>query len=152
LFGGVDLDLVLKARDRSVLMDNQGGRHECTVNKAFRSENDGEVCLRGCLGDDGPGAFEELRIGRRHGFAHSIAGDEAFRKADDPYSLDGGLIDGLHGERDRLLRSGRGPDIGECDWKLVHEISFWNSATQILPSLYQRTTTTPTPTSPAQIR
>ena len=26
LFGGVDLDLVLKARDRSVLIDNQGGR------------------------------------------------------------------------------------------------------------------------------
>ena len=72
--------------------------------------------LRGGLGDDGPGAFEELGIGRRHGLADpSIAGDEAFREADDPCSLDGGSIDGLLGERDRLLGSGREPEIGECD-------------------------------------
>ena len=51
----------------------------------------------------------------------SVAGDEAFRKANDPCSLDGGLIDGLHGERDRLLWSGREPDIGECDSKRVDE-------------------------------
>ena len=44
--------------------------------------------------------FEELGVGRRHGFAYSsVAGNEAFRKADDPCPLDSGLIDGLPGER-----------------------------------------------------
>src|SRR5207247_8808272 len=62
LFRGVDLDLVLKARYQSVLIDNHGSRYQCAVNEAFRSENDGDVCFRGCSGDDGPGAFEELGI------------------------------------------------------------------------------------------
>ena len=30
-------------------------------------------------------------------------------------------IDGLLGERDRLLGSGREPEIGECDPKRVHD-------------------------------
>ena len=37
--------------------------------------------------------------------------------------LTGGLIDGLLGERDRLLGSGREPDIGECDSKRVHTLA-----------------------------
>src|SRR5437762_6419259 len=86
--------------NRSVLIDNQDGRYKCAVNKAFRSENDGDGCLHGCFGDDGPSVLEELGIGRRHGFAYSsVAGNEAFRKADDPCPLDGGLIDVLPGER-----------------------------------------------------
>ena len=69
----------------------------------------------------GPGAFEERRVGRRHRLPHSpVAGNEAFRKADEAGALDGRLSDGLFGQRDRLLGSRREPDVGECDSKHVH--------------------------------
>ena len=84
LFRGVDLDFVLKPRDRSVGIDHQGGCNQCSFNKAFRSEHDGDVRLRGRAADRGPGAFEKIRIGRRHALADSaIARYEALRKAND---------------------------------------------------------------------
>ena len=115
------MNLVLEAGGRSIGMDHQGGRYQSAVNQAFRSENDRDACLRGCGGDDGPGAFEEVAIGRRHRFAGSaIARDEAFGKADDSCFLEGGFLDGLLGERDRLLRAGGEPEIRECDSIHVH--------------------------------
>src|SRR5207245_10058087 len=80
----------------------------------------------------GPGGFEERRVGGRRRLPHSsVAGSEAFRKADEACALDGRLSDGLFGQRDRLLGSRREPDVGECDSKHVHVVipilaSFWN--------------------------
>ena len=64
---------------------------QCAVDEAFRPEDDRDVRPRGRCGDGGPGAFEERRVGRRHGLAHAaIAGDEAFREADDVGARCGG--------------------------------------------------------------
>ena len=77
----------------------------------------------------GPGAFEERRVGRRHRLPQSpVAGNEAFRKADDAGALDGRLSDGLFGQRDRLLGSRREPDVGECDSKHVPLVITLHSA------------------------
>ncbi len=121
LFRGVYLDLVLKARGRSVRIDNEGGRQQRTVDEAFCSENGSDVGFRGGFGEHRPGAFEELGIGSRHGLPRpSIARHEAFRKTDDSRPFDGGLFDRLLCERNRLLRTGRKPDIGKRDSKWLH--------------------------------
>ena len=68
------------------------------IDDAFGAENDRDIRLRGGRCDDGPGAFEERRVGGRHRFTHSpVAGNEAFRKADDAGALDRRLSDGLFG-------------------------------------------------------
>ena len=59
LFRRVDLHLVLKARERTVPIDNQGGGDQGTIDHALGSEDEGDVRLRGRFGDDGPGLFEE---------------------------------------------------------------------------------------------
>ncbi len=44
LLAGVDLDLVLEARPRSVRIDNEGSQQECAVQQSLGSENDGQTC------------------------------------------------------------------------------------------------------------
>ena len=99
LLGGIDLDFVLEAGDRSVSIDDQRGGQQRAVDDAFGAENDRDVAFRGGRGDGGPGAFEERRVGRRHPLARRpVAGHEAFRKADDVGALDGRFGDGLFGQ------------------------------------------------------
>src|SRR5438552_2275726 len=125
VFARVDLYLVLKARDRSVLIDHERRRDECAVDETFRPQYDADVRRRGGVGDGRPRALEELGIGRRHDMAQPpIAGDEALGKADDPRSLAPGLTDGSAGKGNRLLRTGGKSQIGERDAKRVHESSF----------------------------
>jgi hypothetical protein len=130
LFRGVDLNLVLKPRDRSVGIDHQGGCNQCSFNKAFRSEHDGHIRLRGRAPDRGPGAFEKIRIGGWHALAAPpIARHEALRKANDARALDRRLINTLLRERDRLIRTARKPNIGKRDSKTIQVLAFRKKGT-----------------------
>src|SRR5262245_58883181 len=50
-FARVDLDLVLEAGPRPVLIDNEGGRHQRAVDKTLGSEHDVDACICGCARD-----------------------------------------------------------------------------------------------------
>ena len=104
---------IVPSRLMTSARDQQGA-----IDDALGAENDRDVRLRGGRCNGGPGAFEERRVGRRHRLAHApVAGNEAFRKADEAGALDGCLRDGLFGQRDRLLGSRREADVGEGDSK-----------------------------------
>jgi hypothetical protein len=80
-----------------------------------------EVRFCGSCSDGRPGAFEERRVGGRHWLPWAaVAGNEAFRKADDAGALDGRSSDGLFGQRDRLLWSRWEPEISESNSKHIH--------------------------------
>ncbi len=98
LLGGVELHFVLETPDRPIPIDDQGSDQQRTVDDAFGAENDSEIRLRGSRCNDRPGAFEEHRVGRRRGLAHSsVTGNKAFRKADDARAFDGRLSNGVFG-------------------------------------------------------
>ena len=68
------------------------------INDSFRAENNGKIRPPGSRSNEGPRAFEERGVGRRHRLAHSpVAGNKAFRKADDGGVLGGGLSDSAFG-------------------------------------------------------
>ncbi len=121
LLGGVELDLVLETGDRPVSIDDQCSGQQGAIDDAFGAENNPEACLRGGRCNGGPGALKERRVGGRHRLPHSsVAGNEAFREANQAGTLDGRLSDGLFGRGDRLLGSRREWDVGECNSKRVH--------------------------------
>ena len=120
LFRGVDLDLVLKAGERSVLIDHQRGRQQSP--SATRSVPRMTVILALAAAERWRTMPDrENLIGRRHRLAdRSIAWDEAFGKADDSGRVFRGFEDGPLGERDRLEWGGRKPQVGKCESDHVH--------------------------------
>ena len=62
LFGGVELDLVLKAADPAVGVDDQRGEPELVIDEAFRAEDNGDLALGGRGGDGLPGVVEEVGV------------------------------------------------------------------------------------------
>lgn len=120
---GVELDFVLETGNCSVSIDDQCGGQQGVIDDAFGAQNNREGCFGGGRRNGGPGAFEERRVWGWHGLPHSsVAGREAFRKADETGTLAGRLRDGLYGQRDRLLGSRREPDVGEGDSKHVRQV------------------------------
>src|SRR5580698_4614671 len=95
--GRVQLYLVLKTSDGSIRIDDQRTGQQAVIGDAFRSEDHREIRFPGSLGDYGPGAFQESRVGRRNRFAYPVAWNVALGKADDAGAFDGGLGDGLFG-------------------------------------------------------
>src|SRR5450432_11299 len=121
LFGGVQLDFVLETGDRPVSIDYQSSDSESTLDKALGAQYHGKIRLRGSGCNKRPGAFEERRIRRRHQFTHtSIAGNEAFRKADELGVFSRRFSNSLLGQRDRFVGSRRELDIGERESKYAH--------------------------------
>jgi len=101
LFAGVELDFVLEAGDRSISIDDKGRDQQRIIDDAFGAENNHQIRLRSGCSNDGPRAFEEYRIGGRHPLPHApVAGNEAFRKADEVGALYGRLSDGLFRQGD----------------------------------------------------
>ena len=111
----------MEAGDCSISIDDQGRDQERIIDDAFGAENNREICLRSGRGNDGPRAFEEYRIGGRYLLPRAaVAGNEAFRKADEVAALDGRLSDGLFGQHDRLLGSRRESEVRERNSKCAH--------------------------------
>ena len=115
------MHLVLETGDGSVAIDNECGGHQGIIDDALGAEHNGNAGLRGDGRNDGPCAFEERTVGRRHAFPRrAVARNEALRKTDEAGALDRCLVDGLLGQRDRVLGRRREPDIGERDSKSSH--------------------------------
>src|SRR5260370_7736765 len=111
VLGGVELDFVLETGDGSMSIDNQCGCQQGAIDDAFGAENNREPSLRGGRCDGGPGAFEKRRVGGRHHLPRSsVAGNEAFWKADETGVRDGRLRAGLLAPRDPLLWRLREPE------------------------------------------
>jgi len=87
-----------------------------------RTENHGHVCLGSGCGNGGPGAFEERCVRRRHRLADaSIAGNEAFRKADEA-----GALEDLEVPRDgRLGHMEWGGQLGNAIHCKPHGANDW---------------------------
>jgi hypothetical protein len=66
----IELDFILKSRDRSIAIDHHGRDPERAIDDAFRAENHPQIRLRGCRRKDGPCAFQEHRIGWRNVLPH----------------------------------------------------------------------------------
>src|SRR5512144_1629415 len=66
LLGRVDLNLVLKARDRSITVDDERRSHNRAIHDAFRTEYDRHVRFRCCHSTGGPRALQECCVGWRH--------------------------------------------------------------------------------------
>ena len=118
LLGGIELDFVLETGDRSVSIDDQRGeltgRHRRRVRcreqpRYLPSRRPLQWRTRRVRGTPGR---EAARLPHA-----SVAGNEAFRKADEAGALDRRLSDGLFGQCDRLLGSRREP---EC-WRVRFE-------------------------------
>ena len=87
--GRIDLDLVLEAGDRSVLIDHQRGGEQRAVDHAFGAENNREVGLRGGRCEADQARSRNAGSGGGTAFPASVPGDEAFRKADDAGAFEG---------------------------------------------------------------
>lgn len=97
--GGIELDLVLEARDRAIPVDNQDRDQPPTVDDAFGTEHHGEIgSCRSCR-KDRPRLFEEPRIRRRHALADSVAWNVAFWEADEVNALSRPLSDRVFSQR-----------------------------------------------------
>ena len=117
LLRGIDLDLVLEARNGSVRVDHDGRRDEgSAIDHSLCAENDGDTRSGSCVRHGRPAPLQEGCIRRRHGPAGaSIAGDEALGETYDPGPGVRGLLHRLPGELHGLFWCGRESEVRERD-------------------------------------